>query len=426
MCVASTGNVAGRITQFMLLAHGGWSTQSLGTSKPRRCTLSVDVELVGEVGRDGSKKNNDSAHCLESVALSSSIADHQSLVIQPPCTWNWGKISCNDCTADRLPRITFNGQKATCVMNKWTQVAPDISIHCRPNRAQVKIGKISPVAVVVAFWGGRGFEPKETKVKTCTAGTHGSLHLWMNKDQFGPQCGHCGDFDGDDADDKIFNHQGMSTSKRALCDADVKECQSLFLSPMTPTRYRSTGYIIPEDDNFCGCAPENPCQGKGETRVDVQQACAASYEKVCKAKANPLEEEHKAFFEECMEDVCNGGAAFTDVDVGDEAEGDCSENEAMEDDAVCNHCVDPVASKPAEPKLMKSLVGVACENPGHATFPQCTLSKSGECHGRVRMGYDHRWTAWKTIDGPFPCTNAWFGIDPAPGQAKECECESVG
>lgn len=40
-----------------------------------------------------------------------------------------------------------------------------------------------------------------------------------------------------------------------------------------------------------------------------------------------------------MEDVCNGGTGFNDVYVGDEEESDCSETEAMEDDAVCSHCV---------------------------------------------------------------------------------------
>jgi hypothetical protein len=367
---------------------------------------------------------NDSAHCLESVALTSREVDHKSLVIQPPCTWNWGKGTCDDCTADRMPRVTFNGQKVTCTMNKWIELAPGLRVHCRVNRVQVKgFTKSAPVAATVAFWGGRGFE--KTKVKTCTAGTHGSLHFWMNRNQFGPQCGHCGDFDGNDADDRIYDKKGVMTkSKRALCDADVKDCQSLFLSPMTPTRYNSNGYVVPEDDSLCGCAPENACKDSGETRVNVQQACATSYEKVCKAQATPLQEVHKAFFEECMEDVCNGGTAFTDVDVGDESESDCSENDSMEDDAVCNHCVrEAPAAAASQPT--PTTARVACENPRHPTMQQCTMSKMGRCHGRVRMGHDKRWTAWKPIDGQFPCTNAWFNEDPAKGQAKECICEST-
>merc|ERR1719188_89371 len=37
---------------------------------------------------------------------------------------------------------------------------------------------------------------------------------------------------------------------------------------------------------------------------------------------------------------------------------------------------------------------VACENPGHSTMRECTLSRSGSCHGFVRMGHDSRWTDW--------------------------------
>jgi len=152
-----------------------------------------------------------------------------------------GKMTCNDCTRDRMPRVSFNGQKVACVMNKWTEVAPGLRVHCRVNRVQVKgFSKSAPVAVIVGFWGGRGFEPRSSKVKTCTAGTHGSLHLWMNKNQFGPQCGHCGDFDDNDADDRIFDRKGVMTkSKLALCDADVKDSESLFPSSATPTRYNS-------------------------------------------------------------------------------------------------------------------------------------------------------------------------------------------
>lgn len=47
------------------------------------------------------------------------------------------------------------------------------------------------------------------------------------------------------------------------------------------------------------------------------------------------------------------------------------------------------------------------------------------CHGKAKLGYENRWTEWKTIDGPFECTNKYFGGDPAVGQAKECVCEQA-
>jgi len=87
-------------------------------------------------------------------------------------------------------------------------------------------------------------------------------------------------------------------------------------------------------------------------------------------------------------------------------------------------CSAPKASTVASaPKA--TTARVACENPNHPTMRECTSGKEGECHGRVRMGHDSRWTAWKSVDGRFPCSNAWFGKDPAQGQAKECICESA-
>jgi len=65
----------------------------------------------------------------------------------------------------------------------------------------------------------------------------------------------------------------------------------------------------------------------------------------------------------------------------------------------------------------------ACENPGHGTFASCTSSRNCNCNGRVRMGYGNRWTSWRDVSGSIQCTNGAFGGDPAPGQAKECQCD---
>jgi len=64
----------------------------------------------------------------------------------------------------------------------------------------------------------------------------------------------------------------------------------------------------------------------------------------------------------------------------------------------------------------------ACENPGHGTFASCTSSRNCNCNGQVRMGYGNRWTSWRDVSGSIQCTNGAFGGDPAPGQAKECQC----
>jgi len=72
-----------------------------------------------------------------------------------------------------------------------------------------------------------------------------------------------------------------------------------------------------------------------------------------------------------------------------------------------------------------TITDVACENPGHWTYPACTQPWTGSCHGQARLGKGKRWSAWKDVDGEFPCTIGFFGRDPWPGQAKRCVCKEL-
>jgi len=303
-------------------------------------------------GWQGWKKHyNTSAHCMEALSLGGSKIDNKALTIQPPCTWDWGEMTCSDCSTDRFPRVVFNGVKVELTNNAWVEIAPGLRTKCRVNRCEVQFDD-KKVEVIMSFWGGAGFEPSRTK--TCTAGTHASMHMWMNQDEYGKQCGHCGDFDGNSTNDAIYVSYGKgSTSRDAkqygqirqgltvdpMCKADVADCHQLFQLGQTPKQYNSNGNIVPEDETLCGCnEEENKCKQEGETRNNVVTLCSNSYKQVCDEAANPEDEAHKAFFEECVEDVCNGGVGFTEVDVADEEQLACAETESMNDDAVCRHC----------------------------------------------------------------------------------------
>jgi len=338
-------------THHPVMAPGAWWLVRTETGEFQAQAMYSQCGRRTGGGWMGWKKNyNTSAHCLESLSLGGSKIDNKALTIQPPCTWNWGDMTCNDCTADRLPRVMFNGEQVELTKDAWIDIAPGLKAKCRINRCEVEADG-DKVSVIMSFWGGAGYEPSRTK--TCTAGTHASMHMWMNQNEYGKQCGHCGDFDGDAGNDAIFVSYGRNSLTKdkqdgqiiegatvdPLCLADVADCHQLFQLGQVPTQYASNGQYVPEDATLCGCNDlENKCQPEGETRSNVVTLCRDSYKKVCDVDANPDSEAHKPFFEECVEDVCNGGVVFTEVDVADEEELECTETQSMNDDAVCRHC----------------------------------------------------------------------------------------
>jgi len=284
------------------------------------------------------KHHNTSAHCLDSVAFGGSILDNKALTIQPPCAWNWGDIKCDSCTADKMPRVMFNGQRVTLVKDKVIEVlGTKLTVQCRANRCAVKVDG-DRVALLLTFHGGAGFEPSRTK--TCNAGTYGTMHMWMNQGDFGKQCGHCGSFDGNAGGDKVYGQDGsLNKDASPLCAAEVTDCHQIFQATQIPTQFNSNGAIIPQDETLCGCNDGDNVCAKDDQRRDVVKLCANSYKEVCNSAApDPADDAHKPFFEECVEDVCLGGTAFTETDVEDGPDADCSETESMNDDAVCKHC----------------------------------------------------------------------------------------
>ena len=53
----------------------------------------------------------------------------------------------------------------------------------------------------------------------------------------------------------------------------------------------------------------------------------------------------------------------------------------------------------------------------------CTSLQFGASpYARFGRAASHLWSDWKLIDGPVACNAFNFGGDPAPGQAKECQC----
>ena len=94
-------------------------------------------------------------------------------------------------------------------------------------------------------------------------------------------------------------------------------------------------------------------------------------------------------------------------------------------DDVTSSCPHGVPSKSDYDFGAGLTLPVACENPGHPTFPTCMLPIVGVCNGRARLGYNTSWSNWKDVQGTFSCSNSNFGGDPIGGQATMCVCEAA-
>ena len=64
----------------------------------------------------------------------------------------------------------------------------------------------------------------------------------------------------------------------------------------------------------------------------------------------------------------------------------------------------------------------ACEHDTpHSTHASCNTSSLCQCTGQVRYGHADTWSDSQEVDDSIDCSNTIFD-DPAPGQAKECQC----
>jgi len=193
----------------------------------------------------------------------------------------------------------------------------------------------------MSYWGGNQWNSGK-----CTGGTHASLHLYMNQapGDYGKQCGHCGNNDGNVANDVVYASNGAFVAGKddsPLCKADVTDCHTMFPTSATPHRYGkdgnkiSLGQIVPQpagdDDATQACNAENAA-----ALTTARTACAAAFLRVCEFAATITS--HPDFYTECTEDVCIGGNDFADIDVVGEEVGAETEQQAMADHEVKLHC----------------------------------------------------------------------------------------
>lgn len=227
--------------------------------------------------------NCNGATCMSGVAVSGSFIGRSKLIIQPPClNFNVATRQCAT-PGEKSVRITWNGARVQS-LNEKNGMAVTVS----GNRVTATL----PEGVVIEldmFWD-----------------AFMNARISMVQGSGGPQCGHCGNFDGNWQNDHIYDAKGQLTpANTGGCDAWVP-CEKRLI----PGDEKCTG-IIPDDQQRCPAdlrtKIEKICQDKLAAAVDATVAG--------KIPMNIKDDE----LDECISDGCVD-AGFEGADAKDAAE----------------------------------------------------------------------------------------------------------
>mmetsp|Transcript_68440 Transcript_68440/g.143033 ORF Transcript_68440/g.143033 Transcript_68440/m.143033 type:complete len:400 (-) Transcript_68440:162-1361(-) len=218
------------------------------------------------------------------------------LIVQTPCDWDWDNSKClND---DKKPRITWGGARVDSVDTG------DVTVQVKGNTVEASLPMVGvklKLAMGGVFQKGKG-------------ATYMNAQIRMKKDSFGMQCGHCGNFDGNGKNDKLYDKVGelMDTKLGGLCDPNV------------PCEKR----LIPGD---AACAENEP--GSEINAEDCPEDIRVQAEKLCQERRDEIADNPKIswtlnpeFMKECIEDACVD-KAFIDEDFAEEEDEDATEVE---------------------------------------------------------------------------------------------------
>jgi len=213
----------------------------------------------------------------------------QTLAIKPPCDWDWDSESCTNATkAETDPLVYWNGARVQTKRNgTWDNplqnVSPSIAMMFTRNK---RIRVILPMQIELDLFFGGAWSAERTA-------TIMRVHIKMRQDAAGKQCGHCGDFDGDELDDLKYERWGVlkdafGNHTGGLCDASVS-CGSR---------------LMPAD----GTCMENP-KGANYTLANCtgdafKTADATCKQELAKVNLHDHDNNYNQALENCILDVC--------------------------------------------------------------------------------------------------------------------------
>eukprot|EP00929_Paragymnodinium_shiwhaense_P023187 TRINITY_DN14589_c0_g2_i2.p1 TRINITY_DN14589_c0_g2~~TRINITY_DN14589_c0_g2_i2.p1 ORF type:complete len:557 (+),score=105.39 TRINITY_DN14589_c0_g2_i2:139-1809(+) len=145
--------------------------------------------------------------CLTGLAFGGRLLNGNKFVLLPPCQWDWDNSRCSN--SDRATRMYWNDQPVNDANQPPSSI---LSVQWAHGRWEITL----PGNTVVHAWPGWG----PTGVSAMFTA---NIHMSQNALNF-KQCGHCGNFDGNSADDAaMYEMSGLlkEQSVPALCDAAV-------------------------------------------------------------------------------------------------------------------------------------------------------------------------------------------------------------
>jgi hypothetical protein len=257
---------------------------------------------------------------------------HYTLTIMPPCDWDWDNVRCtNPKDKFNLPRVEWCNDDSGCKSIIWkgdqgkiVQADPRVTVQCTASSCTVALPR--NIAIKTSF--GLNYSTGNTMMNVQVEQRKGSVGR-------GSQCGHCGNFNGDQQDDGAYLYERGGLLKDeagdgGLCDALVCASERLLPGPRAAlTQEEKAAYDKYANESMGTGFDGELSKCKNQTRL-MERAlrnCNAAYDKTHTSHTDGVDE----LFLACLLDVCllGGSEQIAEMDAEEDQQDQEAENETL-------------------------------------------------------------------------------------------------
>jgi len=261
------------------------------------------------------------------IAIGGTLLQGKTLTVRPGCIWSWEAKACDNGNGNNGKAIvTLSGTQVvpqvgqtkihtwshwTNIGEAWRDIPRELKIEYKskrrllitlPNDATMQI-RIHDCSIEQSNFGGSKCQylsyHLETKPLVKDDG------CWVQ------QCGHCGNFNGNQFDERMFDGNGLNQEDAGIggsgnsmlyTDAAKPLCQA----KVSPEESMFTSEFHPQD----GTVESLVCEGQNKMAADV--VCRDAFQK--RKPISPAERDSFDFFmSSCVMDACAGAVATEDL-----------------------------------------------------------------------------------------------------------------